>query len=442
MLATLLLSAIAPGFDLQPTVDDLFSQRFELQRSDLRQTAKTLKESGVTAKNLEDAIRRGPSLPANSIKSGPMVGKLALNCDHVDYETSFFIHVPASYRSDKPAPLLIVGHGGNGAMSEDYATSTAQSYLSYWTKEADRTGMIAVAPITERGWGWIGDSVIFSLISKMQREFKIDPDRIYLTGHSMGGHLTWRSSFAYPDRWAAVSPMSGGYDFIEQGLMPLLSNVPGYVTHGAEEPYQIADFNRKMKAWLDQRQYDWVMDERPGGHEIFRDRLPLISDFFLKHRRNMYPRTVYAQQQGLFALNLDEPHRDGWDKHHTWNRNRPIDRTTFFWLRLNPESGKDAPAAVRKAYGVIKNRRLIEITAENTHQLTVFLHPKMVDFNQEIVIVVNGKENKVTPRADMNLMLSEVQRTGDPGRLYCDSALIEVNGSQSVAPPQKGSTIK
>ena len=440
MLATILLSALISQPEIESTVAHLFDHRFELRQDDLRQMAKELRAANVTAQHLEDSLRRGPSPTPSAVKSGPMSAKIDLSCDHVDYETGFFLHVPASYQASKPTPLLIVGHGGNGAMSKDYATSTAQSYLSYWTKEADRTGMIAVAPITERGWGWIGDSIIFSLMSKMQRDFNIDPDRIYLTGHSMGGHLTWRSSFAYPDRWAAVSPMSGGYDYVEQGFMPLLSNVPGYVTHGAEEPYQIADFNRKMKAWLDERKYDWIMDERPGGHEIFRDRLPLISDFFLKHKRNMYPITVYAQHQGLFTLEQSEPHREGWDKHHTWNRSRPIDRTTFFWLRLNPESGK-AASGLRKAYGVIVNRRRIEITAESTGYLTVYLHPKMVDFDQEIVISVNGRETWITPRADLLTMMEEVRRTDDRGRIYWDSALLRVEGSQTVDAPQKGSTI-
>lgn len=72
-------------------------------------------------------------------------------------------------------------------------------------------GAILVAPATTVGWNPVGDSLIESVISRTIREYNIDPDRIYIAGQSMGGHLSWRSAIHRADRFAAFSPQSGGY---------------------------------------------------------------------------------------------------------------------------------------------------------------------------------------------------------------------------------------
>lgn len=424
--------------DLNAAIDSYLNNRFGQTAETTAAFARRLELETRTPDEVEAAILNGPhTLLDPGLPRGEMIGDQPLALDHSDYTTSYFIYVPKSYDPAKRNGVILVGHGGNSAMSRDYARRTAQSYLSHWTKESERHGWVVAAPLTERGWGWYGDSIIFSLLSKLTREFNIDPNRVYLTGHSMGGHLTWRSSFGYPDRWAAVSPMSGGYDFVERGLMPLLYNVSGYVTHGATEPYEIADFNRKMKGWLDEREFDWVMDERPGGHEIYDDRLPLITDFFAARTRIMYPATVYAQHQGMYQLDRPEGEREEWGRQNQWYHNRPIDRTTTFWLRLNPEPDTETAADLRKAFAEIKDRKHIAVTAENVKEITLYLHPKMVDFGEEITITINGEAHKVTPSAKMSVMLEEVRRFDDRGRIFWDSVVLPVTGSQPVEVPSR-----
>ncbi len=50
----------------------------------------------------------------------------------------------------------------------------------------------------------------------------------------MGGHLSWRSGLWMADRWGAVSPMSGGYDYVKDKQIYVLVNVPGYATFGTK----------------------------------------------------------------------------------------------------------------------------------------------------------------------------------------------------------------
>src|SRR5258708_23416123 len=45
------------------------------------------------------------------------------------------------------------------------------------------------------------------------RKINPDPSRIYLTGHSMGGHGTWQVGATFPDRFAAIGPSAGWISF-------------------------------------------------------------------------------------------------------------------------------------------------------------------------------------------------------------------------------------
>ena len=59
-------------------------------------------------------------------------------------------------------------------------------------------------------WGRL-DTI--EVLQCVERLFNIDPNRIYLTGHSMGGHGTWQIGATLPDRFAAIGPSAGWVSF-------------------------------------------------------------------------------------------------------------------------------------------------------------------------------------------------------------------------------------
>ena len=129
-------------------------------------------------------------------------------------------------------------------MSADYAKKATLAGLIPWLPLAERKGIILAAPQSERGWGSIGYSILLSSLSRLDRELHIDPDRVYVTGHSMGGHLSWRSAIHIPDRFGAVSPMSGGYDYVKDKQVFTMVNVPGYATCGTKERGELYDIDK------------------------------------------------------------------------------------------------------------------------------------------------------------------------------------------------------
>jgi predicted peptidase len=85
------------------------------------------------------------------------------------------------------------------------------------------------------------------LIAALQKEFSIDPQRIYLTGLSMGGYGTWDLLARRPELFAAGVPVCGGAD---ESTAPKIKNLPIWAFHGAKDQAVKVERSRNMIAAL------------------------------------------------------------------------------------------------------------------------------------------------------------------------------------------------
>jgi pimeloyl-ACP methyl ester carboxylesterase len=155
-----------------------------------------------------------------------------------------------------------------------------------------------VAPTNRRprGFNWEdwGRIDALEVLDIARKEYQPDPAKIYLTGHSMGGHGTWYLGATYPDKWAAIAPCSGyaslmayasadgkipepGDNVNEQNLYRASdgSNVPElvhnyrmhgvYVLHGDADRTVPVEYARQMRGLLGQFHPDFAYYEYPGG---------------------------------------------------------------------------------------------------------------------------------------------------------------------------------
>jgi predicted peptidase len=76
------------------------------------------------------------------------------------------------------------------------------------------------------------NEILINLLDDIEKKYRVDTDRVYLTGLSMGGFGTWSLAMAYPDRFAAIAPICGGG---ERYGAPRLKKVPVWAFHGAKD---------------------------------------------------------------------------------------------------------------------------------------------------------------------------------------------------------------
>lgn len=70
------------------------------------------------------------------------------------------------------------------------------------------------------------------LVGELQKEFSIDPQRLYITGLSMGGFGVWDAIQRHPDLFAAAAPICSGGDAT---LAKQIKDVPVWAFHGDED---------------------------------------------------------------------------------------------------------------------------------------------------------------------------------------------------------------
>ena len=118
------------------------------------------------------------------------------------------VHLPTDWDPQKAYPLLLELHGAGPASPLHYVTRASGGINA---RSPERTGY-HVMPYGRGNSSYrdIGEIDVLETYDDVHRTFKIDEDRRYLYGFSMGGSGTWRIARRTPDRWAAVAVCGAG----------------------------------------------------------------------------------------------------------------------------------------------------------------------------------------------------------------------------------------
>lgn len=165
---------------------------------------------------LASSIWRSDASPAaTGTKSG------ALDVD--GRKRAYLIHVPVNFDEKRAVPLVLVLHGGG-------QSPESAEWMSGMSAKADAEGFIAVYPSGTSAHGhaptWNSgaccayamenhvDDVGFlrALINQLEIDYPIDPKRIFSTGISNGGMMSYRLGCEAADKIAAIAPVEGAQD--------------------------------------------------------------------------------------------------------------------------------------------------------------------------------------------------------------------------------------
>jgi poly(3-hydroxybutyrate) depolymerase len=361
--------------------------------------------------------------------------------------------VPESYTAKQPVPLAVVMHGG--------AKGTERT-MAHWYMRPDPkgsglgkafmdTGMIGVgpsAPISTKRWErWClpeADDYLRDVIIEMQSRFNIDPDRVFLLGHSMGGFGAYQAVQVQPDRFAAVLVHAGSW---YTAYWPVIRGTPLWVVHGVHdsEPggrphYTDIAFARLTGKLLTKQGIVHEVQEHQGQHSL-PNGMPVIREFIARmpelRRDPFQPRAVVASPRGWRTGDMrDAPHNRWLSIVETTPGKLTYDTTKHegakqFWGMPRENWGdwalkhvrKERPGAMVDATNLGGNR--FEATTHNVRRFAIWLHPRMVNFSKPVQVTVNGApalEQRVQP--SIVTALDSYERRRDWGLIY--PAKIEV----------------
>jgi predicted esterase len=170
------------------------------------------------------------------------------------------IFIPTQYDGSKPTPLLVALHGMGGDENGMF-----DGYHEALKVEAQRVGFIVACPKGREPtsmYRGTAEQDVMDVIAEVRRDYKVDPSRIYLMGHSMGGYGTWSVAMDHPDLFAAIGPISGGGN---AAGMEKIKNIPEYVVHGDDDRTVNVNMSRTMVAAGKKLGAPITYVEVPGG---------------------------------------------------------------------------------------------------------------------------------------------------------------------------------
>lgn len=147
-------------------------------------------------------------------------------------EIDYLLSLPKGYgETDRKWPVMLFLHGaGERGENLDLVKKHGPPKL---IEQGKQFPFIVVSPQCPSGQWWTEKSdTLMALLDQIESKYAVDPDRIYVTGLSMGGFGTWTLATRHPERFAAIAPICGGGDWY---LADRLKDVPVWAFHGAKD---------------------------------------------------------------------------------------------------------------------------------------------------------------------------------------------------------------
>jgi predicted peptidase len=159
-------------------------------------------------------------------------------------EAKYVVFVPESYDGTKPFPLVLFLHG-SGATGDDGKRQVNGIAAEIRRHEKTFPAIVIFPQSHDRTWraNSADGKRAMAILDEVEKAFKVDRDRVYLTGLSMGGFGTWSLAAAHPDRWAAIVPICGGGNTKDAAK---IKDIPCWCFHGDADPTVNVEQSRSM----------------------------------------------------------------------------------------------------------------------------------------------------------------------------------------------------
>lgn len=255
-------------------------------------------------------------------------------------ETNYFLYLPVDYNTDtvKKWPVMFFLHG-SGERGDDI--NRVKKHGPPKLVETKDFSFIIVSPQCRDGEWWKSHS-LNKLYKEIIENYRVDEDRIYLTGLSMGGYGTWEWASENPEKFAAIAPICGGGDLSKAWK---LRHMPAWVFHGEKDgivpPEQSRRMIRAMQKYNAKPKMTFYPEAEHDSWTVTYNSDSLYS-WFLSNKRKKdikydISTDILSGYQGSFLSPENDTIKVAMDKEHlyleTWGRKMqlvPENENTFY----------------------------------------------------------------------------------------------------------------
>jgi poly(3-hydroxybutyrate) depolymerase/thiol-disulfide isomerase/thioredoxin len=161
-------------------------------------------------------------------------------------ESKYVLFVPRNYDRTASLPAILILHGAGKRGSD--GRSHIQSGLAKAIRQRNEDfPFLVIFPQAREDEDWTAGSAggqrALAILEQVQSDYRVDPDRIAVSGLSMGGAGTWSLAAAEPHRWSAIVPICHGWN---PSGAARLKEVPCWCFHGDADRVIPAEQSRKM----------------------------------------------------------------------------------------------------------------------------------------------------------------------------------------------------
>lgn len=159
----------------------------------------------------------------------------------------YLLYLPPTYNQDNKDeqwPLLLFLHG-MGERGNDLKL-VGRHGLPWLISEGQDFSCIIVSPQCPLDKHWRDADMVellSVLLDEIEHNYNVDPDRVLVTGLSMGGFGTWALIQSHPQRFAAAVPICGGGD---PARAEVIRHLPIWVFHGAKDDVVPIQYSQRM----------------------------------------------------------------------------------------------------------------------------------------------------------------------------------------------------
>lgn len=376
------------------------------------------------AEHLQAAILMHPEATLHSVRTlieaGPVYGaqptgsQPAVPLSVRGTEQHYALYVPPTYTPATAFPLVVCLHG---------AGFTGDAYLERWVPRLGDAYIVA-CPTEYQGMWWtrFAEELVLATIEDVRSRYRIDMDRIYLTGMSNGGIGAWLIGMQYAPYFAGIAPMAGGLDDVLYPFLQNLSRTPIYIIHGAEDQVMPVTLSREIVKHLIDLGIPHVYKEHrhvhphAGGHFFPREELPGLIAWFGQQKRDPFPKKLTVVRDASHLMSFG------------WIRIDATDQIAAFSEELIDRRDELIRGRVyARAHAEVVGGNRIVVKTDRVRRLTLFLTDELIDLVRPVTVEINGTVVfQGSVEAHLETLLKEVRFRKDPRMLFSAELTLDV----------------